>query len=75
MSCGVGRRCGSDPVLLWLWQEAVALIGPLAWELPFAIGTALKKKKKKGRKKKKRQLQRARLRLSHRLLGLMDLTS
>ena len=22
MSCGVGRRCGSDPVLLWLWLSA-----------------------------------------------------
>ena len=20
VSCGVGRRCGSDPVLLWLWH-------------------------------------------------------
>ena len=27
-SCGVGRRRGSDPVLLWLWcrPEAAALI-------------------------------------------------
>ena len=31
MSCGVGRRCGSDPVLLWLRcrPAAVALIRPL----------------------------------------------
>ena len=37
MSCGVGRRCGSDSALLWLWSgpAAVALIGPLAWELFF----------------------------------------
>ena len=35
MSCGVGRRHGSE--LLWLWCRwvAVAPIGPLAWELPF----------------------------------------
>ena len=30
MSCGVGRRGGSDPALLWLWCRlaAVALIDP-----------------------------------------------
>ena len=35
-------------MLLWLWcrPAAVSLIGPLAWELPYAAGTALKKKKK-----------------------------
>ena len=34
--CGVGYRCCSDPVLLWLWCRlaAVALIRPRAWELP-----------------------------------------
>ena len=33
MSCGVGHRCGSDLVLLWLWCKlaASALIRPLAW--------------------------------------------
>ena len=32
MSCGVGRRQGSDLALLWLWHRlaAVALIRPLA---------------------------------------------
>ena len=42
MSCGVGRRLGSDPVLLWLWRrpEATAPIGPLAWEPPYASGVA-----------------------------------
>ena len=36
MSFGVGRRHGSDPVLLQLWSRpaAVALIQLLAWELP-----------------------------------------
>ena len=63
MSCGVGCRCGSDPVLLWLWRRPVATapIGPLAWEPPYAAGAALektkrqKKKKKKKRKKKKKE--------------------
>ena len=47
MSCGVGHRCSSDPELPWLWHrpEAIALIQPLAWEPPYAVGTALKKKK------------------------------
>ena len=47
MSCCVGCRCGSDPVLLWLWcrPTAVALIRPLAWEPPYAVGTTLKSKK------------------------------
>ena len=49
MSCGVGRRCGLDPVLLWLWHRpaAIAPIRPVAWELPYAAGVALKSKKKK----------------------------
>ena len=49
MSCVVGCRHGSDPVLLWLWYrlEAVAPIWPLAWELPSAVGAPLKKGKKK----------------------------
>ena len=31
-SCGIDRRCGSDPALLWLWRTlaAVALIRLLA---------------------------------------------
>ena len=47
MSCGVGRRRGSDPALLWLWRrpEATAPIWPLAWEPPYAMGAALKKQK------------------------------
>ena len=47
MSCGVGYRHGSDPVLLWLWLMATALIGPLAWEPPYASGAGLKRQKKK----------------------------
>ena len=47
MSCGVGHRRGSDPRLLWLWYRlaSVACIRPLAWELPYVAGAALKKKK------------------------------
>ena len=39
----------SDLVLLWLWCRlaATALNRPLAWELTYARGTALKRKKKK----------------------------
>ena len=47
MSCGVGHRHGSDPMLLWLWcrPEATAPIPPLAWEPPYAAGAALGGKK------------------------------
>ena len=36
-----------DPGLLWLWCRpgAAAAIGPLAWELPYALGEALKRQK------------------------------
>ena len=36
LSYGVRHRHGSDPTSLWLWCRlaAVALIQPLAWELP-----------------------------------------
>ena len=49
VSCGAGRRGSSDPTLLWLWWRlaAVALIWPLAWELPYAMPAALKRQKKK----------------------------
>ena len=45
----MGRRRGSDPELLWLWHRpaAMAPIGPLAWEPPYATGAALEKAKKK----------------------------
>ena len=53
MSCGVGRRCGLDLALLWLWRRPVAMapIRPLAWEAPHAAESALEmaKKKKKDR--------------------------
>ena len=48
MSCGVGRRGGSDPTLLWLWRRpaATAPIRPLAWQPPYAVGAALEKAKR-----------------------------
>ena len=49
MSCGLGRRHGSDPEVLWLWYRpaAAASIKSLPWELPYAMGVALKRQKKK----------------------------
>ena len=48
VTCGVCRRCGSDPALLWLWcrPAAIAPTGLLAWEPPYAVSVALKRKKK-----------------------------
>ena len=47
LSCGVSCGSGSDLVWLRLWARpaAIAPIRPLAWELPYAMGTALKYKK------------------------------
>ena len=53
MSCGVGRRRGSDPALLWLWCRLA--VGPLAWESPYATSVALKSKKKKEKEKEKKR--------------------
>ena len=49
VSCGIGHRHSSDLVLLWLGRRlaAVAPIQPLAWELPYAMGSALSKKSPK----------------------------
>ena len=47
------QRHDLDPELPWLWRRptAVALIQPLAWGLPHAMGMTLKSKKKKKKKK------------------------
>ena len=52
MSCGVGYRTGSDLVLLWLWHgpAAIALIEPLACQLPYAASAVLKSQKTKKKK-------------------------
>jgi len=60
VSCSVGRRCGSDPALLWLWRRlaSTAPNRPLAWEPPYAAGAALdkpEKRKKKGGKKERKE--------------------
>ena len=57
MSCGVGRRRGSDPALLWLWHRlaAIAPIRPLAWDPPYATEAALEKAKRQKKKTKKRK--------------------
>ena len=54
MSCGGGRRFGSDLVLLWLWRRPVptALIRPLAWETPYAVGSGPNPKNKETNKKR-----------------------
>ena len=53
VSCGVGRRCGSSPTLLWLWHRlaATAPIGPLAWEPLYAAREAALEKEKDKKKK------------------------
>ena len=57
MSYGVGRRCSSDPALLWLWCRPVASapIRPLAWEPPHAMGAALEKAKRPKQNKTKQK--------------------
>ena len=66
MSYGGGRRLGSDLVLLWLWYRlaATAPIQPLAWELPYAIGAAVKRgeHKRKGRRERGREGRRKKVR-------------
>ena len=49
MSYGVGCRRSLDLAMLWLWcsTAGAAPIRPLDWELPYAMGVALKRKKKK----------------------------
>ena len=57
MSCGVGGRCGSGVVLLWLWcrPAATAPIRPPAWQPPYAVEKDERQKKKERKKKRKMQ--------------------
>ena len=61
MSCGVGRRWGSDPVLLWLWYRLAATdpMRPLAWVPPYATGVALEKATRQKQKQKNKTKQKA----------------
>ena len=45
MSCGVGRRCGSDPALLWLWRRLSSDWTP-SLETSICCGCGPKKKNK-----------------------------
>ena len=58
MSCGVVRRLGLDPALLWLWLRMVATapIGSLAWEPPYATEAALEKAKRQKKKLNKTKI-------------------
>ena len=49
MSCGVDCRFCWDPELLWLWRRlaAIAPVGALARELPYAKDVALNKQTNK----------------------------
>ena len=55
MSCGVGYKCSSDPVLLWPWCRpgATAPIRPLAWEAPYVAEAALEMAKRQQQQQKK----------------------
>ena len=51
----IGCRQGLDHVWLWLWcrTAGTAPIQPLAWELPYAKGVALKRQNQTNKKTKK----------------------
>ena len=48
LSCSVDRRRGWDLAFLRLWCRPVATasLWPLAWEIPYAVGVALKRQNK-----------------------------
>jgi len=58
MNSGVGCRHSLDTVLLGLWSRpaAVAPIRPLARELPYAAGVALKSQRKKKKQQQSKRL-------------------
>ena len=51
------HRLGSDTTVLGLWHRpgATATIQPLAWELPYAVGVALKRQKRKKRERESKR--------------------
>ena len=68
---------GLNLVLLELWcrQAAAAPIQPLAWELPYATGAAIKKikKKKKKRKKEKKKKERKKKKKTEKQLSDLEI--
>ena len=54
VSCSISglTQCVEDLALLCLWPAATALIGPFAWQPPYATSAALKDKRPKKKKKK-----------------------
>jgi len=58
MSCGVGHKCGSSLVLLWLWPrlEAAALVRPPSLGTLHAMTSALKKTKNKTKQTNKKPI-------------------
>ena len=63
MSCGVGCRCGSNPVLLWLWYRPAAIALSYSSESTPSLGAILKKDKTKTKTKKPHQLLYMRIRV------------
>ena len=57
VSCGVDRRHGSDPQLLWLWcrPEAIAPIRPLAGNLYMPWVRPRKDRKKERERERERE--------------------
>ena len=51
-----------DSVLLWLWcrPAASALIGPLAWDTPYAMGATLRRQNKTNQKTHKKSTEEVR---------------
>ena len=76
MICGIGRRCSSDMAWLWLWLwhrlAAVAPVGPLGWEPPYAAGAVLEKTEKRKKKKKKELVYRSSVRFQAQSLALLS---
>ena len=58
VSCGVGRRCGSDPELLWLWlwRRQVYQTPSLGTSMCHGCGPRKDKKTKKKKKRKERNV-------------------
>ena len=57
MSCGVGHRGARSCIAVAVVERlaVAAPIGPLAWELPYATGAALKSKKEKEERERERE--------------------